>query len=90
MDKTWVAVIAVGLLVIIAAGWVFYATAGAPMLADWLARRAGFARRGPALLPFYHGPGPVSTERKGNPPGFPEKTLQIPEKSSCNLETILI
>ena len=43
MDKTWVAVIAVGLLVIIAAGWVFYATAGAPMLADWLARRAGFA-----------------------------------------------
>jgi len=48
MDKTWVAVIAVGLLVVIAAGWVFYATAGAPMLADWLARRAGFADPGRA------------------------------------------
>ena len=43
MDKTWVAVIAVGLLVIIAAGWVFYATAGAPLLADWLAQRARYA-----------------------------------------------
>ena len=48
MDKTWVAVIAVALLVIIAAGWVFYATAGAPMLADWLAQRARFADPGRA------------------------------------------
>ena len=48
MDKTWVAVIAVAMLVIIAAGWVFYATAGAPMLADWLAQRARFTDPGRA------------------------------------------
>jgi len=38
MRKVWVAIICVTFLVMIAAGWVFYATAGGPWLAEQLSR----------------------------------------------------
>ena len=47
MGRTWVAVLCVAVLVIIAAGAVFFATVGASMLSNGLAELA--ARSGPAV-----------------------------------------
>lgn len=46
MGRVWVAIICVAILVVIAAGWVFYATAGAPLLAEWLSSAAQNANPG--------------------------------------------
>jgi len=46
MRKVWVAIICVTFLVMIAAGWVFYATAGGPWLAEQLSRAAQAANPG--------------------------------------------
>ena len=46
MGRVWVAILCVTILVIIAAGWVFYATAGAPWLAERLSSAAQNANPG--------------------------------------------
>ncbi len=46
MGRVWVAILCVTILVIIAAGWVFYATAGAPWLAERLSSAAQTANPG--------------------------------------------
>jgi len=46
MGRVWVAIICVALLVLVAAGWVFYATAGGPWLADRLSAAAQTANPG--------------------------------------------
>lgn len=46
MRRTWVAVISVAVLVVIAAGWVFFATAGGPWLAGLLSDLAQTANPG--------------------------------------------
>lgn len=46
MGRVWIAVICVGILVVIAAGWVFFATAGGPWLAEWLSAAAQTANPG--------------------------------------------
>ncbi len=46
MSRVWVAIICVAIMVVIAAGWVFYATAGAPWLAERLSSAAQTANPG--------------------------------------------
>ena len=46
MRRVWVAIICVSILVLIATGWVFYATAGGPWLAERLSQAAQTANPG--------------------------------------------